>query len=121
MCASCDESKTAAGQYHDVEPDRAGFTISTKWTYMRSDARQEVLEANIQSLTLIDMGGAPSSGAGSRQYLIELASNQVTNGTIRTRQFGDWKIRGNESGISSLMMTDSQVTRVQTFLKSQRH
>jgi hypothetical protein len=46
-------------------------------------------------------------------------SNRITDGKIHTKDFGDVPVRAADGGIE-MMMTDSQIKKVQTLLASKK-
>ncbi|MGB7233106.1 MAG: hypothetical protein WBD19_15655, partial [Candidatus Acidiferrum sp.] len=111
-------STTAADEYHVVDPAKAGFKLVVEWKSLSQDASGELVAGDLTAARVDDQ---PSPFAQGNLYPIELLSNRMTGGKIRTKEFGDILIRADESPRNfEMKMTDRQVKEIQNFLSAKK-
>ena len=98
-------------EYHVVDIPKVGFNISLEMKFLSADSLGNIDSAGVVSATLKDNH--------NHAYPMKLTSSEVRDGKIHllTEQFGDIQVHGNVGGVQ-ILMTDSQLAKVRTYLKS---
>ena len=103
-------------EYHKVDPAKAGFKLVFKVSSFARDALGRILYVDVTEASIDDQ---PSPLVGGNLYPLELESKRMTDGTIHTTQFGDIRVSAEDDNFYwEMMMTDSQVKKLQSFLKA---
>jgi hypothetical protein len=97
-------------EYHVVDPHTVGFTLVLKMRSMEVDSYGRMLKGEIKDATIDDFQG--------RLVPIELSSTTITDNKMQTTQFGTIPFSCDSGGGDlQFRMTDSQVQKVQRFLR----
>lgn len=111
-------AKSQPEQYHAVDTEKAGFKIVFSVTQQMMGPGGKFMGAVLGEVLLDD---DPSPVLGGRRYEIELTSHQVNDdGLIHTKDYGDLKVNASDFQGVHIMMKDSQIAKLQAFLKSQK-
>jgi len=103
-------------EYHVVDPSVAGFQLRLTLRDITVNSLQEVSDGTISKAFLVD---SDQPGVGGPEFPLELASDDLTDGIIKTAKFGNIKLKVNSNGyITEFSMTDSEVAAVKKFLAS---
>jgi hypothetical protein len=109
--------KSNPNEYHNVNPERAGFKIVGELSSETVDSDGNVVDGRIQALKVDDQ---PSPRVKGNEYSIKLASDEMTDGKIHTADFGVIRVSSPENFAWSVKMTDTQIEKIQNFLKSKK-
>ena len=106
-------------EYHIVDPAKAGFKLVLQMKSMTMNAMGSVTDGDVSAVQIDDQ---PSPSVKGNWYPMELSSSQMLDGKIHTTEFGELRVASGDSSNASIqmMMTDSQIRKVQTFLNAKK-
>lgn len=116
--ASVPSQKAKPETYHTMDPAKVGFTIQTQMSSMTRNAMGEIVDGEISELILVDLSAGSTETAG---YPIALKSNSMDGGKIHTADFGVFLVSAPGNFNMAVKMTDSQIKKIQAFLKAKKH
>jgi hypothetical protein len=91
-------------EYHVVDALTVGFNLTMDYRHLAGDGNGHVVGGEVRNLRI---EGLP----------IDLASNEIKDGNIRTVPFGDFLLTGNPPRVK-MNMTDNQINKIKAYLKA---
>lgn len=116
--ASVPFQKAKPEVYHTIDSAKVGFTIQTQMSSMTRNAMGEIVDGEISELLLVDLSAGSTETAG---YPVALKSNSMSDGKIHTADFGVFLVSAPGNFNMAVKMTDSQIKKIQAFLKAKKH
>lgn len=99
--------------YHVMDPQGVGFNLIINCTSFTVSSNQELVRADVDT-AFIDNYGNPSNDG--KRFPLELVTRQISNGILRSKKFGDIKLKANNLGYMEISMTDKQMSLIRAFL-----